>query len=180
MKKTLLFVTVLALALCTLASVHVTRAADEAAEDTHRAAAKKVFDQMDVKEVFMSGFMVGVEPTLNQMKQAGLSDAKIQQIRGVFVQFGNTIANDPELVDRLVSMYTELFSEKELNDIAGFYQTDTGKKFLKVTPLLTQKSSMAGQQVAGKYQAQLEQQIKAILQPPAPATEPAEPAEAAE
>ena len=174
MKK---FICLFAVALLTLTSVSTLSAEEQAAPatDSHRAAAKNVFDQMDIKEVFMSGFMTGVEPTLNQMKAAGMPANKLGQVRTAFVQFGTTVANDPELVDRLVTIYTELFNEKELGDIANFYKTETGKKFLSVTPVLTQKSAEVGQLVAGKYQAQLQASIQAILQPqaaqPAPAQE---------
>lgn len=179
MKK---FICLFAAALLTLTSVSTLTAQEQAAQasESHRAAAQNVFKQMDIKEVFMSGFMTGVQPTLDQMKTAGLPDTKLGQIRTAFIQFGTTVANDPELVERLVNVYTELFNEKELGDIADFYKTETGKKFLAVTPVLTQKSADVGQQIASKYQAQLQASIQAILQPQAAQPAPVPAPEAAQ
>lgn len=144
-------------------------------DDEHREVANEFFALMDVKETFMAGFMVGVEPYLEQMKQSGLPADKQLKIRQAFIRYGQTVANDPELTRRLVDVYVQLFSRDELTRLVEFYSTPAGRKFLKLMPALTQQSAVVGEQIGVKHQAQLQKEVDAILkeEPQAPASSPA-------
>ena len=49
-------------------------------------------------------------------------------------------------------IYFDLFSEKEIADIAGFYRTDSGQALIEQTPALMQAGAQLGQ-VAGQQAA---------------------------
>lgn len=51
-----------------------------------------------------------------------------------------------ELTKMLVPVYSKYMTLEDLNELIKFYNTPTGKKYAKSTPLITQESMQVGQQ----------------------------------
>jgi len=54
----------------------------------------------------------------------------------------------------------EQFTEEELKDITRFYQTPSGKKMARLTPELTAKGAMLGQQEVQAHLGELGEMIE--------------------
>ncbi len=50
-----------------------------------------------------------------------------------------------DLISLIVPIYDKHLSHPEVKDLIGFYQTPTGRKLVRVLPLITQESMTAGQ-----------------------------------
>lgn len=59
-------------------------------------------------------------------------------------EFSKTSLN--ELTKMLVPVYSKYMTLEDLNELIKFYNTPTGKKYAKSTPLITQESMQVGKQ----------------------------------
>ena len=62
---------------------------------------------------------------------------------------------------RMIDLYVEAFTEKELRELSAFYSTPLGTKMLNVAPGLMQQSSQISADLATENQAELEAMIEA-------------------
>ncbi len=68
------------------------------------------------------------------------------------------------LKDEYIQLYTEAFTEDELQDLIAFYKTDTGKKSVTLMPQLMQQGAAIGQRQVRENQHELEQMILERMQ----------------
>ncbi|MBB5397478.1 DUF2059 domain-containing protein [Mucilaginibacter sp. AK015] len=62
--------------------------------------------------------------------------------------------------DQMAALYAQEFTEKELKDLAVFYQTPLGIKLNKKQPVLFQKGALIGQQAVQSHQVELQQMMQ--------------------
>lgn len=134
--------------------------ADEA---SHKAAAEELISMVAPKEMFMESFNAVFASQVDQFKQMGLDQAKIDRIIEASKEFGAAVANDPELQTQMIKIYQDSFSESEITELIAFYKTPIGKKTLELMPQLIQEGAMVGQQIAMKHQAGFQTKIQAIM-----------------
>lgn len=72
-------------------------------------------------------------------------------------------ANMPGLKAALIPLYDRHFSHQEIRDMIQFYNTDTGRKTIRVMPLLLHESMQLGQHWGESLGPELEQRIAARL-----------------
>ena len=130
---------------------------------SHRAAAEKLINLIAPREMFINAFVGGIEPLFNQLRQGGIDDAKIEQVRKASLALANKVADDPEMTERLAVVYMEEFTEEEINGIIDFYETPAGAKALKKLPQLMQKGALIGKEVTEKHQGTFQAKIQEIL-----------------
>jgi uncharacterized protein len=69
-----------------------------------------------------------------------------------------------ELIDAAAVVYARNFTADELRDVAAFYRTPTGEKFLQKLPAVTQQSMVMGQKwgqaVAGELQNRMANELR--------------------
>ncbi|NOY00151.1 MAG: DUF2059 domain-containing protein [Verrucomicrobia bacterium] len=135
-----------------------------ASEESHRATAQELITLTNPKSLFITAFMVGFNPMLENMKKSGLDEIKIEKTKKAAIELAKKVASDPELNSKMVSLYTGELTEKEIRDLITFYHTPTGKKALRIMPAIFQKGALIGQQITQKYQADFQKQISTILQ----------------
>lgn len=75
-------------------------------------------------------------------------------------KFYKTVFSDQELINEFKAMYVKAFTAKELDSIAGFYKTPTGKKTLVLLPKLFQEGMMVSQSFVQKKTPLLEKLIE--------------------
>lgn len=61
----------------------------------------------------------------------------------------------------MAAIYTKYFSEKELNDLAAFYETPLGRKTLSTLPKIMKEGADLGMARANDHQAELMQMLDA-------------------
>ena len=64
-----------------------------------------------------------------------------------------------ELTETLAAIYANNFTADELRDLAAFYRTPTGQKFLARQPAIAQQSLAAGQQLGRAVMGDVQQQM---------------------
>ena len=67
-----------------------------------------------------------------------------------------------ELTKMLVPVYSKYMTLEDLNELIKFYDTPTGKKYAKSTPLIMQESMQVGQQWGMKIGQDFEKKMKDI------------------
>jgi hypothetical protein len=68
-----------------------------------------------------------------------------------------------ELADALAVIYASNFTVAEIHDIAAFYRSPTGQKFLAQQPLIARESIVAGQRWAQTLSSELREAISEQL-----------------
>ncbi len=80
-----------------------------------------------------------------------------KEIKDVFGEMGKRFANRrSEMFDEIAALYAEKLSTKEMREIAAFYRTGAGARFIAITPELTQRSMAIGQRWGQKIGKELE------------------------
>ncbi|WP_269540145.1 DUF2059 domain-containing protein [Cerasicoccus fimbriatus] len=156
--------------------------ADDASK---KAVATELYDLMSPKDTVIDSFMASFEPYMQQIAQMGVPKEAVDQIRAEGKALAGKIAEDPELVTKMIAIYMDTFSEAELKDLIAFYKTPTGKKALQELPTLFQKGAVAGEEIAQKYLPEFQTKVQQIMekammeQMEAAPAQPAVPSEAA-
>jgi len=128
----------------------------ETSKETLKSAieeAEKMVNSMDMQKV--------LESSIDQ-----LLDAQIQQnpamapFKSVMTKFLSKHMSFESLKPDLVAIYAEAFTAQELRDINKFYQTETGRKTIKLMPELMAKGSKLGMERVQKNSAELERMIR--------------------
>ena len=52
--------------------------------------------------------------------------------------------SQPELLGRVIQIYSNRFTHQEIKDLIAFYETPTGQKIIRITPNLTKELAVIG------------------------------------
>ncbi|MDB6069858.1 MAG: hypothetical protein JWL81_1029 [Verrucomicrobiales bacterium] len=124
-----------------------------------KSAAEDLLSLMNSREVMLSAFSSVMGPML-----AKVPEAKAPAVKAAFMRFAESVADAPELNEKIIGLYSEAFTEAELREIIAFYSTPTGKKALAKLPELMQKGAIIGQKIAEEKQGKFQEEIKAIME----------------
>ncbi len=136
---------------------------------SHRKAAQELVEISGSKEAMGVGFKGALEPMLAQMKQRGMPDAAVAEIRQAMDEWYAAEIKWEEFQPKITELYVQEFTEGELRDMIAFYQTPTGKKMLQKLPSVMQKSMQIGQEYFQSKGEQLNARIMQIVQKYKPA-----------
>lgn len=130
----------LRLLLLTLAFSPLALLADEA---SHRAAATKVIDLTGGEQGLENTLPNLVEPMLAQMRRQGLPEDIIQDVKSTVSAWFNKEIKFSEVKPKIVDVWMKAYTEPELIELAKFFQTEAGAKFLTKMPEVMKDSSLA-------------------------------------
>lgn len=135
-----------------------------ASQETHKRAAENLVEIMGTKVAFKSAFT----PVFNnQIQQAlaaqGISQGKIDRIKEAGGTLADNIVNDPKYMASMGEIYVEAFSEDEIKDLITFYETPTGKKVIKMLPILSVRGAQIGDTIAADYMVPFQAEMEKIL-----------------
>lgn len=122
-----------------------------------------------------AGAVKSAEKLLEVMEMDKNYDRLMEQMADMQVQQNSAFADKKEevmaffnkymgyeqLKPDLVAMYSDVYTEKELNDLIVFYKTPTGKKSVSLMPELAQKGSQLG---VNKLMPHIDELIKIVQQ----------------
>jgi uncharacterized protein len=120
-----------------------------------------------------AGAVKSAEKLLEVMEMDKNYDRLMEQMADMQVQQNSAFADKKEevmaffnkymgyeqLKPDLVAMYSDVYTEKELNDLIVFYKTPTGKKSVSLMPELAQKGSQLG---VNKLMPHIDELIKIV------------------
>ncbi|RFZ81469.1 DUF2059 domain-containing protein [Mucilaginibacter terrenus] len=117
-------------------------------------AAEDVLVASQSETQFKSGITV-------MLKQASASVPEDKRTK--FIEVMNTFVTKyvswATIKDQMASLYAQQFTEKELKDLAAFYRSPLGAKFVQKQPVLMEKSADLGRQAVQMHQADLQQMM---------------------
>jgi hypothetical protein len=164
--KTRPLVAALALAavvLSALAVLPVAHAQKAPAEPERIAAARELLEAAGAARQFDA-----VMPTLSAQMQAIFLQMKpdhAKEIREVFDLMTKRFSDrKQELLDEVAGLYAQKLSADEMRQIAGFYKSPVGAKFVSAQGELTQQTMAVGARWGQKIGKEIEQEVRQELQ----------------
>ena len=134
-----------------------TARAQEASE-SERQAATELLEMMDTKGTFEASMDAMIEM---QTQQAPDVAERLEPIMRAF--FEEHLAWE-EIEPDYVALYTDLYTEEELREIAQFYQTDVGRKMVEVMPEMAVRSQQIAQRHIQEHAGELQQAIMEAME----------------
>jgi len=135
-----------------------------------RAAATELLVAMRVPELLNSQVQASMTADLRTAPQlAGMED--------VFQEFARRYVSWEALREQYVEIYAAAFTEDEMREMTDFFRSEAGQKLARTAPRLTAQAAALGERAIQQHRGELEQMIRARLQPAAapPSTPPPAP-----
>jgi len=122
-------------------------------ENSHKEAANELLVTM------------GIEKMLEQSNQKTVSfqvakNRKIAGYEDLVKEFYDKYSNWEVIKNETIKMYTQSFTEQELNELTAFYKSPTGQKALSTMPTLMVKTIHIGQQNIKEHLPELQKEIE--------------------
>ena len=135
-------------------------AADAPAQNS---SIEKLFSVMGMDQQMKSGFDAMLPLVDQQAAQLNLSPSAKQELRDIYRNWFNHDIDRTVINAKIVKLYAETFSEKEINQLMSFYQSPIGRKFLQESPRLTKIGAQIGMEEARAKQYLLNQRLQPFL-----------------
>lgn len=126
--------------------------------------AMRLLKAMNYEETSLSAGRAMFEPFLNQMRSEGQDEETLEKIRKAADDFMLSITVDAKLQRQVAELYAAEFSEPELEELIGFYDTPIGKKLLAVQPSLMAEAAKLGEAAAQKRMPDFQAKLMEILE----------------
>src|ERR1051326_2800018 len=112
---------------------------------------------MKMMEPMMKGMMAQADKNMSPEQRARVGD--IQQKVMALVAVGLSKAKPA-----LVKVYTDTYTEEEIDGILGFYKSSAGKAFLQKMPQVMERSMPVMMQMMGDLQPELQKMMEGVKQ----------------
>jgi hypothetical protein len=116
-------------------------------------AATELLLVMDVERMMLGGAAAMADSMIKD-------NPMLAPYRDVLLEWAGRVMTWEALAPKLVTMYTESFTEHELRDLTAFYRTPAGRKALLVMPELMRRGAMLGGQVANEHMDELQDMLQ--------------------
>lgn len=128
------------------------------------ASVEKMFKVMSMDEQLNGGFEAML-PVIDQMAaKFKLDSAGKEELLNIYRAWFNDDLDRSKIKEKIKELYAVTFSDKEIDEITKFYQTETGQKFLKKSPELMKLGAQIGMAEAQAKQSQLLNRLKPFLE----------------
>lgn len=135
----------------------------KASEETHNKVAEEFINMMDVKNMENHGFeqvkqvfMSQIDPMFTNMEDT----TKAQLIREKIAAKLNKELSWETLKSEYIKLYTEIFTEEEMQGILDFYKGPMGQKLMEKTPELMGRSVQIGERKVNEIMPEIGNMIK--------------------
>jgi len=125
-------------------------------EKSHRKTAEDLLKAMDVEKTMQAS----IDAALDLQIKANPGLARFKDVMKKFLTKHMSYAS---IKEDLIKLYVKEFTEDELKDLMKFYQTPTGKKFLKKAPVMMQKGGELGLKRVQENMPELKKMIEDSL-----------------
>jgi hypothetical protein len=105
--------------------------ADDASQ---RALASQLIDLLRGKDTMRQGIESVFDNVIESMHQHGMPQAGVDEIKAAVDKWYDAEINFEDIRPKVVDVYVKTFTEDDLKQIIGFYQTPAGEKMLKEMP----------------------------------------------
>jgi hypothetical protein len=94
------------------------------------------------------------------------SGSVAENLKPVYISWFHDVFSDNAFIDRLAAIKMQHYSESELREIAHFYKTKPGQKFLRVEPIITDEVSAAGKANTQAHLPDLTSRLEKVMASP--------------
>ena len=120
--------------------------------ESHRKAAEETLRAIDVETSMKTAVSVMVDSMVS-------GNPPLEPYRAVVLTWAGKYLNWEAIGPKLVDMYTDTFTEGELQEMTAFYTSPVGRKALANMPQLMRRGAEIGSQVARDHQKELEAMV---------------------
>ncbi|MDH3619311.1 MAG: DUF2059 domain-containing protein [Gammaproteobacteria bacterium] len=141
--------------------VLILSASSTAQQQTHSDAATALFEAMHSEEAMQETFERVFSQLPELQTQMGVPEdrqAKSEQRLKEVTTMIQEVFTSERMRDQFIAVYTEVFTEQELRELADFYTSPIGKKYVEKQPELAQ----AAMKITGEMMQELMPRIKEI------------------
>lgn len=124
---------------------------------------QKMFSVMNMDQQFVGG-LEAMMPIIDDMaKNLNLSPSETEELRQIYRDWYAEDIDQAAIMDKLMWIYADHFSEEEVQEIIAFYETPLGQKWVTESPKLMQLGAQVGMAEAEKNQAKLLERLEPFL-----------------
>ena len=120
--------------------------------DSHMQAVNELMEAMHMEQQLK-------ESTERTIKVQAQSMPQVAQYQDVMKEFFNKYITWEKLGDDIKKAYKESFTEQEIRDLTSFFKTESGQKYAKIMPELSEKLALMSNAVVMENQFELQQMI---------------------
>jgi hypothetical protein len=91
------------------------------------------------KQFIYFGLLPAKERYENNLKTKKYSDILVGIVKEILDEYFYDVDTQKQLKMAYATIYSEIFTEKELNEMIAFYKTDTGKKVIEKLPFVIER-----------------------------------------
>lgn len=125
----------------------------QTATDSHTSAAAELLDVLQVESQFSGTRQQFLALLLQQQPQ-------LASYQDILVDFLEEFVSWESLEGDYIALYKKYLTEEELREITAFYRTETGQKFVTLTPQLTLESAALAQRRFLEHRPELERRLQ--------------------
>lgn len=133
--------------------------------ESHRQAAVKLLEVTHTQKMLdqmLKSVEQMMDSQLNAVKADVANKEAIADARAELMEWMPEFFEWDQMKLLYVDIYTEVFTEEELNDISGFYESELGKKMIERMPMLMQKSMEKTQAMFGEKMPAFQKRLKEV------------------
>ena len=84
------------------------------------------------------------------------SNPQLSQHQSAIETWARQYISQGEIEKRLAAMYSQFFTDQEIDELIAFYSSDTGAKTILLVPTLMRETRLIGQSLAEEHKGELE------------------------
>lgn len=126
--------------------------ADDAREERAKIAAAELLELINAKETMLSGSTAMADGMIE-------ANPGLALYRDVLLTWAAKVMTWEEMKPRVIAIYTDAFSERELEELTAFYRTSTGRRSIELAPELIRRAAAIGSELAQVHSGELQQML---------------------
>ena len=127
-------------------------------------AANELADLLGLTNQMEANFDAMTPIVMEQVKQMNLNDDQTVRLMGIYKSWYTEDLDLDFLAKKIVELYAQTFSVKELKELTAFYKTPLGKKAYAVFPELMAKGAKLGAIECQKRMPELSERLKPLME----------------
>ncbi|ELB2962470.1 DUF2059 domain-containing protein [Vibrio parahaemolyticus] len=131
---------------------------------TDQDAAERLLKVMKVEKQLSEGFEA-MTPMIDQLANSlQLNKSQTEELVNIYRDWFLNDIDRQRIIDELAILYSQTFSQQEIESMIVFYSTPEGQKFIEKAPALMQAGAQLGMQEAELAQPQLIEKLTPFLE----------------
>ncbi|WP_216611924.1 DUF2059 domain-containing protein [Vibrio sp. RE86] len=132
--------------------------------NTKSDSVAKLLEVMKIDDQMKGGFEAML-PTIHQLAaRLQLSADETEELKNIYRDWFQNDVDRFYIGSQIADLYSDTFSQSEIEEIIQFYQTPTGRKLVNKSPELTKLGAQIGLEEAQRKQQQLLEKLTPFIE----------------